>query len=39
VTLFWGGWLLPFENVGWMEPINFPGLFVIFQDLGWVVCI
>jgi NADH-quinone oxidoreductase subunit H len=22
VTLFWGGWLRPFPNVSWLEPIN-----------------
>jgi len=23
VTLFWGGWLRPFPNVRWLEPLNF----------------
>jgi NADH-quinone oxidoreductase subunit H len=23
VTLFWGGWLRPFPNVAWLEPINY----------------
>src|SRR6202045_1411260 len=23
VTLFWGGWLRPFPNVSWLEPLNF----------------
>src|SRR3712207_3122790 len=31
VTLFWGGWLRPFPNVGWLEPINFVGPFLLFM--------
>ncbi len=23
VTLFWGGWLRPFPNVGWLAPVNY----------------
>ena len=23
VTIFWGGWLRPFPNVGWLEPLNY----------------
>jgi NADH-quinone oxidoreductase subunit H len=34
VTLFWGGWLRPFPNAGWMEPINFVGPFVLFAGSG-----
>jgi NADH-quinone oxidoreductase subunit H len=34
VTLFWGGWLRPFPNVAWLEPINFAGPFLLFAGSG-----
>ena len=34
VTLFWGGWLRPFPNVAWLEPINFVGPFLLFAASG-----
>ena len=34
VTLFWGGWLRPFPNVGWLEPINYVVPFVLFAGSG-----
>lgn len=34
VTLFWGGWLRPFPNVAWLEPINFVGPFLLFAGSG-----
>jgi NADH-quinone oxidoreductase subunit H len=34
VTLFWGGWLRPFPNVAWVEPINYVGPFLIFVGSG-----
>jgi NADH-quinone oxidoreductase subunit H len=34
VTLFWGGWLRPFPNVGWLEPINYVGPFLLFVGSG-----
>jgi NADH-quinone oxidoreductase subunit H len=34
VTLFWGGWLRPFPNVGWLEPVNFVGPFLLFAGSG-----
>ena len=34
VTLFWGGWLRPFPNVPWLEPINFALPFLLFFGSG-----
>jgi NADH-quinone oxidoreductase subunit H len=36
VTLFWGGWLRPFPNVRWLEPLNFlvPALLFIGSGAG-----
>src|SRR6476660_1496747 len=34
VTLFWGGWLRPFPNVRWLEPLNFVVPFVLFAGSG-----
>jgi NADH-quinone oxidoreductase subunit H len=34
VTLFWGGWLRPFPNVKWLEPINYVLPFVLFTGSG-----
>jgi len=34
VTLFWGGWLRPFPNVAWLEPINFVTPFLLFFGSG-----
>ena len=34
VTLFWGGWLRPFPNVAWLEPMNFAGPFLLFAGSG-----
>ncbi|HVP48845.1 MAG TPA: complex I subunit 1 family protein, partial [Bryobacteraceae bacterium] len=34
VTLFWGGWLRPFPNVGWLQPINFVAPFLLFFGSG-----
>jgi NADH-quinone oxidoreductase subunit H len=34
VTLFWGGWLRPFPNVPWMEPINFAVPILLFGGSG-----
>ena len=34
VTLFWGGWLRPFPNVAWLDPINFVGPFLLFAASG-----
>jgi NADH-quinone oxidoreductase subunit H len=34
VTLFWGGWLRPFPNVAWLEPINFVFPAVLFFGSG-----
>jgi NADH-quinone oxidoreductase subunit H len=34
VTLFWGGWLRPFPNVAWLEPINFVVPFLLFFGSG-----
>src|SRR5690242_6990953 len=34
VTLFWGGWLRPFPNVGWLEPINYVVPFLLFAGSG-----
>jgi NADH-quinone oxidoreductase subunit H len=35
VTLFWGGWLRPFPNVGWLEaPLNFGVPFLLFVGSG-----
>ncbi|MDX2154712.1 MAG: complex I subunit 1 family protein [Bryobacteraceae bacterium] len=30
VTLFWGGWLRPFPNVAWLEPLNYIVPVVVF---------
>lgn len=34
VTLFWGGWLRPFPNVAWLEPLNFVVPIVLFVGSG-----
>jgi NADH-quinone oxidoreductase subunit H len=34
VTLFWGGWLRPFPNVTWLEPVNFVLPFLLFFGSG-----
>jgi len=34
VTLFWGGWLRPFPNVQWLEPINYVFPVVLFMGSG-----
>ena len=34
VTLFWGGWLRPFPNVRWLDPINFVLPFLLFFGSG-----
>ncbi|MBZ5592421.1 MAG: NADH-quinone oxidoreductase subunit NuoH [Acidobacteriia bacterium] len=34
VTLFWGGWLRPFPNVAWLQPINFVVPFLLFFGSG-----
>jgi NADH-quinone oxidoreductase subunit H len=34
VTLFWGGWLRPFPNVPWIEPINYVLPFLLFFGSG-----
>ena len=34
VTLFWGGWLRPFPNVKWLDPINFVLPFLLFFGSG-----
>jgi len=34
VTLFWGGWLRPFPNVAWLEPINLVTPFLLFFGSG-----
>jgi len=34
VTMFWGGWLRPFPNVAWLEPINMAFPFVLFAGSG-----
>jgi NADH-quinone oxidoreductase subunit H len=34
VTLFWGGWLRPFPNVGWLEPLNYVVPFLLFAGSG-----
>jgi len=34
VTLFWGGWLRPFPNVAWLQPINFVAPFLLFVGSG-----
>ena len=34
VTLFWGGWLRPFPNVGWLDPINYVVPFLLFAGSG-----
>lgn len=34
VTLFWGGWLRPFPNVAWLEPLNYVGPFLLFVGSG-----
>jgi NADH-quinone oxidoreductase subunit H len=34
VTLFWGGWLRPFPNVAFLEPINYAGPFLLFAGSG-----
>ena len=34
VTLFWGGWLRPFPNVAWLQPVNFVVPFVLFFGSG-----
>jgi len=34
VTLFWGGWLRPFPNVAWLDPINFVAPFLLFFGSG-----
>ena len=35
VTLFWGGWLRPFPNVGWLElPVNYAFPVVLFVGSG-----
>ncbi|HYO80804.1 MAG TPA: NADH-quinone oxidoreductase subunit NuoH [Bryobacteraceae bacterium] len=34
VTLFWGGWLRPFPNIAWLEPINFVGPFLLLAGSG-----
>jgi NADH-quinone oxidoreductase subunit H len=34
VTLFWGGWLRPFPNVQWFEPVNFVLPFLLFFGSG-----
>jgi NADH-quinone oxidoreductase subunit H len=34
VTLFWGGWLRPFPNVGWLEPANYVAPFLLFVGSG-----
>jgi NADH-quinone oxidoreductase subunit H len=34
VTLFWGGWLRPFPNVKWLEPVDFVLPFLLFFGSG-----
>ena len=34
VTLFWGGWLRPFPNVAWLQPVNFVVPFLLFFGSG-----
>src|SRR5579871_3224329 len=34
VTLFWGGWLRPFPNVAWLEPVNYVVPFLLFFGSG-----
>lgn len=34
VTLFWGGWLRPFPNVPWLEPINYVAPVALFAGSG-----
>jgi NADH-quinone oxidoreductase subunit H len=34
VTLFWGGWLRPFPNEQWFEPVNFVLPFLLFFGSG-----
>ena len=34
VTLFWGGWLRPFPNVAWLEPLNYIVPVVLFAGSG-----
>jgi NADH-quinone oxidoreductase subunit H len=34
VTLFWGGWLRPFPNVAWLEPVNYVAPFLLFAGSG-----
>jgi NADH-quinone oxidoreductase subunit H len=34
VTLFWGGWLRPFPNVGFLEPLNYVVPFLLFVGSG-----
>ena len=34
VTLFWGGWLRPFPNVRWLDPINYVMPFLLFAGSG-----
>ena len=34
VTLFWGGWLRPFPNVAWLEPVNTIFPVVLFMGSG-----
>ena len=34
VTLFWGGWLRPFPNVRWLEPVNYALPFLLFFGSG-----
>jgi NADH-quinone oxidoreductase subunit H len=34
VTLFWGGWLRPFPNAGWLEPLNYVVPFLLFAGSG-----
>lgn len=34
VTLFWGGWLRPFPNVSWLQPIDYAVPFLLFAGSG-----
>lgn len=34
VTLFWGGWLRPFPNIGWLAPVNYVFPLVLFVGSG-----
>ena len=34
VTLFWGGWLRPFPNISWLQPLNYVVPFLLFFGSG-----